>query len=258
MEFAKVILDNGLETEVNGLFYIYNSNYYFLYTEKELDDNGYVILKLVQVGKETRNTENGVVETGYMIGIEPSDWENAKKSITQIVEDKKGEVANSEVRYLPINMLSTLKISKFKVVKLIKSIVEQYFDLKFASVNTESTSNLSIVNSPVSNSEPIEGLGTTGNEAPNLVSFNSYSAPASLVETPAQLNIESSVVDNAVENAVETKENQSEVNDASFTNDDVIIDYRKSFFEEQEKNKVLEEKIKDLTEKLNKIKEIIG
>ena len=67
MEFAKVILDGNLETEVQGLFYIYGSSYYFLYTQKEFDEQGYVILKLVQVGKEVKNTENGPTETGYMI-----------------------------------------------------------------------------------------------------------------------------------------------------------------------------------------------
>ena len=40
--------------------------------------------------------------------------------------------------------------------------------------------------------------------------------------------------------------------------DDVIIDYRARFFEEQEKNQQLEEQIKLLNEKLENIKNIIG
>ena len=69
MENIKVTI-NGIQKEVYGLFYIYNSKYYFIYTEKELDENGYVILYMTQVGKETASTPNGSVDTGYMIGVE--------------------------------------------------------------------------------------------------------------------------------------------------------------------------------------------
>ena len=41
------------------------------------------------------------------------------------------------------------------------------------------------------------------------------------------------------------------------TNDDVIIDYRAKFFEEQDKNKELKEQITYLEEKINSIKTIL-
>ena len=39
---------------------------------------------------------------------------------------------------------------------------------------------------------------------------------------------------------------------------DVIIDYRSRFFEEQEKNQLLQEEIKKLNEKIEQIKNVIG
>ena len=51
MENAKIILENGLEIDVNGIFYIFNSKYYFMYTHGEFVDNDYVQLYIVQVCK---------------------------------------------------------------------------------------------------------------------------------------------------------------------------------------------------------------
>ena len=56
MEKVKIILENGVEAEVYGIFYLFNSKYYLMYTQKEVDQNGYVIIHLVQVGKEIKNT----------------------------------------------------------------------------------------------------------------------------------------------------------------------------------------------------------
>ena len=76
MDKVKISLEDGVEVEVNCIFYLYNSKYYFLYTLNELDENGYVRLYLVKVGKEAANSENGQIETGNMIGIEvPTDEE---------------------------------------------------------------------------------------------------------------------------------------------------------------------------------------
>ena len=91
MENIKILID-GMEKEVFGIFYIFNSKYYFIYTEKEIDENGYVVLYMTQIGKETQSTPTGVVETGYMVGAEITDLEeqkNVQNSISLIVSDKK-------------------------------------------------------------------------------------------------------------------------------------------------------------------------
>ena len=38
MENIKILID-GVEKDVYGLFYTYDSRYYFIYTEKEIDEN---------------------------------------------------------------------------------------------------------------------------------------------------------------------------------------------------------------------------
>ena len=43
MENVKIFID-GIQKDVYGFFYIFDSKYYFVYTEKEVDENGYVIL----------------------------------------------------------------------------------------------------------------------------------------------------------------------------------------------------------------------
>ena len=40
--------------------------------------------------------------------------------------------------------------------------------------------------------------------------------------------------------------------------DNLILDFKNKFYEEAEKNRRLEEEVKNLTEKLNQIKNIIG
>ena len=111
MENVKILVD-GVEKEVFGIFYIYNSKYYFIYTDKEIDENGYVILYMLQVGKETQNTPNGPVDTGFMVGVEITDLEEQKQvqnSISIIVDDKKNGTLNPQIKYLPMSMITKLK-----------------------------------------------------------------------------------------------------------------------------------------------------
>ena len=191
MEKFNILLENGSTKEVDSLFYLYNYKYYFIYTEKELDENSYVILNVVQVGKEVNQTPNGPVNTGYMIGVDinnPSESETVQNSIKKIVEDKKNGTMSPEIQYLPVAMLPNLKIVSKKTFRLLKSIVQQYFDVSF----------------------DVQNVG-----------------------------------DNISQPLSENEEN------------DVIIDYRSKFFEEQDKVKKLEEQIKELTAKIDNIKGII-
>ena len=126
MEKLNIILSDGVEKEVDCIFYLYNSKYYFIYTLKEIDENGYVILYLSQIGKEIKNTPNGPLETGYMVGVEINDddeWKNVQKSISKIVEDSKNGTISPEIQYLPLNMITKLKIVSKKIFRVMKDIV---------------------------------------------------------------------------------------------------------------------------------------
>ncbi len=134
MEKLNIVLENGTEEEVNCLFYLYNSKYYFIYTTKELDENGYVVLYLAQIGKEVKNTERGPIETGFMIGAEitdPEEWKSVQTSISKIVETAKTKVADPDIQILPLSMLQKLKILGKKKFRLLKDIVKNDLDVEF-------------------------------------------------------------------------------------------------------------------------------
>lgn len=222
MENVKIISDNGVEIEVNGLFYIYNSKYYFIYTTGEIDENEYVKLYVVQVGKEVQNTPTGPVDTGYMLGMEISnveEWAKVQESITKIVENKKNNTQNNEIQYLPINMLVNLKIVSKNKFKLMRHIIEDNFKVNLSPVNFETVNDdINVDTSTDLQNEPVLN--------------DNHSFEQDILNLPS------------TDNADDVGE--------------VIIDYRARFFEEQEKNQALEEQIKSLNEKLNNIKNIIG
>ena len=226
MENTKIFLDNGTETNVNGIFYVFNSKYYFIYTMSELDENDYVRLYVVQVCKEIQNTPTGPIDTGYMLGMEinnPEEWSRVQESITKIVEDKKNNTTNSDIQYLPISMLTNLKIISKNKFKLMKGIVQNNFKVEIQS--SEETNITSDSLTPIQPLEPIS----------NAVTNDSTIPLENLTTIPTTGNT------------------------PSITNDgDVIIDYRSRFFEEQEKNQELEEQLKSLNQKLEQIKNIIG
>ena len=227
MENTKIFLDNGIETNVNGIFYVFNSKYYFIYTMSELDESDYVRLYVVQVCKEIQNTPTGPIDTGYMLGMEinnPEEWSRVQDSITKIVEDKKNNTVNSDIQYLPINMLINLKVISKNKFKLMKNIVEDNFKVVITSTTVEDKSN-EISLTPIQPLEPIS----------NAVMSNSSIPLENLSAIPTTNNITYPATDG-----------------------DVIIDYRSRFFEEQEKNQELEEQLKILNQKLEQVKSIIG
>ena len=236
MENTKIFLDNGTELTVNGIFYVFNSKYYFIYTMSELDENDYVRLYVVQVCKEIQNTPTGPIDTGYMLGMEisnPEEWASVQDSIMKIVEDKKNNTINSEIQYLPINMLTNLKIVNKNKFKLMKNIIEDNFKVNVGS----SMETLS--------------LGDFSKNYNNLTS-NDVLTPIQPLEPISNAVMKDSSI--PLENL-----NTIPSSTTSNTKDgDVIIDYRSRFFEEQEKNQELEEQIKKLNEKLENIKSILG
>lgn len=236
MENVKIFLDNGTEANVNGIFYVFNSKYYFIYTTGETDENDYVRLYVVQVCKEIQNTPTGPIDTGSMLGMEisnPEEWSKVQDSITKIVDDKKNNTQNSAIQYLPMSMLTNLKIISKNKFKLMKNIVEDNFKLSLqSSDNSNSLSKISTeIESEITNNEltplqPIEPISNAvmDNSSIPLENLNTLSASPTTATSTG----------------------------------DVIIDYRSRFFEEQEKNQALEEQIKILNQKLDSIKNIIG
>lgn len=225
MEFVKIILDNGIEANVNGIFYVFNSKYYFIYTIGEMEGSEYVKLYVAQVCKEVQNTPTGPVDTGYMIGMEiknQEEWQNVQQSITKIVEDKKNGTQSPEIQYLPINMLVNFKVISKNKFKLMRHIVENNFKV-----------TLSQQESVVQNNDNKLHLD-------NSLTINNG------------VDVEESLIDNLNTEVIVNNESLEE------PKNEVIIDYRARFFEEQEKNQQLEEQIKFLNEKLENIKNIIG
>lgn len=228
MEDIKILIDN-LEIAVNGIFYVFNSKYYFIYTTGELDEKEYVKLYVAQVCKEIQNTPTGPLDTGYMLGMEitnSEEWSKVQESITKVVEDKKNGTQSPEIQYLPMNMLVNLKVVSKNNFKLMKHIVEENFKV--------------LIQQPQANIQPI-----------NPLLENIIPDPALQTVPLNQLNQQSEPITDPVQPVTPNVSN-------SPLGGNVIIDYRAKFFEEQEKNKELENQVNSLNEKLNNIKNIIG
>lgn len=134
MDKLNIVLEDGTTEQVDCIFYLYKQKYYFIYTKQELDENNYVLMNIVQVGKEVKQTPSGVVDTGYMLGVDsnkPEDDQDIQLSITKIVEDRKNGTQSDDIKYLPISMIPKLKIVSKKSFRLLKKLVEQYFGLIF-------------------------------------------------------------------------------------------------------------------------------
>ena len=241
MENIKILVD-GIEKNVYGLFYVYDSKYYFIYTEKEVDESGYVILYMTQVGKETKNTENGPVDTGYMVGVEinnPEDQQKVQTSISYIVEDKKNGTTNPQIQYLPMTMLTNLKIVSKKRFRLLKSIMIDNFKLQF-----ENPTNIEPVIPPVQEEPNVAPVISQPVATPSDNQIVNQSVipeiPQPIMQPMAQLQ-PLTTNDNQVNNDTKIDTNHDvnpEVN--------VIIDYRTKYFEEEEKNKELQAQIEEI------------
>ena len=270
MDKTEIFLEDGTKKIVNCIFYLYNNNYYFLYTENEKDENGYIKLYLVKVGKETVNSDNGPVETGNMIGIEVptlDEWKEVQGSISKIVNSKKTKVEDSSIQYLPINMLVNLKILSKKSFRLLSGIIEKDFGVVLDKKNDESI----VVENKDSNENSISSnsLENIQNESNELSSTDLF-PEGSNSDSVTNINQGDEIIDelnNDISTTNDIKEDHEEIQDSfeittaevdDASDQEIIIDYRTKFFEEQEKNKKLNDEIEKLNKKLNDIKEIIS
>ena len=176
MDNVNVTIENVVKN-VQGIYYISNNNYYFLYTEKQRDENGYIILNIVKVLQEVVNTPTGQAPTGNLVGLSITDeeeWKNVQKDISNIIDDKQNKKREA-VRYLDINLLQKLIVKSTRIFRLKNEIYKKTF-----KIDNENLDN------------------------------------------------------------------------------NLILDFKNRYYEETEKNRQLEEEIKNLKEKLNQIKNIIG
>ena len=219
----------------------FNSKYYFIYTTGEITDNDYVKLYIVQVCKEIKNTPTGPIDTGYMLGLEISDteeWKKVQESITKIVEDKKNGTQDASLQYLPMNMLVNLKIVSKNKFKLMKHIIENDFKVILGS---QTINNGEDFNNSLENGTMVE------TDTANYVVENNVKVETNFSNDKE----ESAILSNQYFQDTENVDNHENT-------DEVIIDYRSRFFEEQQKNQELQEQIRILNEKLSNIKDIIG
>ena len=278
MDKVKIFLEDGVEVEVNCIFYLYNSKYYFLYTLNELDENGYVRLYLVKVGKEAANSENGQIETGNMIGIEvPTDeeWKEVQTSISKIVSSKKTKIEDKDIQYLPLTMLTNLKIASKKTFRLLSSIIENDFGVdiseRLALTDEEKALKDPNMNKPIeensteigdsqedNNQEKDESIIEENISGENGAEEETTEIVDSDDDTKEADSSESEIsTDNVIEETDNNDVEEDNEDESEYDNSDIIIDYRTRFFEEQEKNKRLKEEIKKLNKKLQEIDEII-
>ena len=176
MDNVEVTIENVAKS-VQGIYYISNNNYYFLFTEKKRDENGYIILNIVKVLQEVVNTPTGQAPTGNLVGLSITDeqeWKDVQKDIGNIIDDKQNKKREA-VRYLDINLLQKLIVKNTRVFRLKEEMYNKTFEQSEESVDNN-----------------------------------------------------------------------------------LILDFKNKFYEEAEKNRRLEEEVKNLTEKLNQIKNIIG
>lgn len=177
MENVEVTIEDVVKS-VRGIYYISNNNYYFLYTEGNRDENGYIVLNVVKVLQEVVNTPTGQAPTGNLVGLtiaEDQEWKDVQKDISNIIDDKQNKKQEA-VRYLDLNLLQKLIVKSTRIFRLKEEMFNQIFN--------------------------------------------------------------------------NNKDNQIDNN--------LILDFKNLYYEETEKNRQLEEQIKNLNEKLNQIKNIIG
>ena len=129
--------------------------------------------------------------------------------------------------------------------------------------------NLKIVGKKVFRLKPTlvaESFGITVEEKKNEEVVPSIASmtlepvvPVAPVPTPAPIApvVEADVTNNGDSIPLTNVEQVQPVEPTQTVQNDVVIDYRTSFFEEQEKNKSLQSKIDELTEKLNSIKKLV-
>lgn len=130
MEELKIFSIDGNQIDVNCVYYFSDNNYYLIYTTKEIDENGYVVLNVTKIAREVINTEEGMKATDNLVGLKITDeteWKSVQTDVSDIINDKKQNT--NAVRYLPASSLVNLKIQGFRVFRLRPDILQESFGI---------------------------------------------------------------------------------------------------------------------------------
>lgn len=136
MDYIEVTIEDTIKN-VQGIYYISNNNYYFLFTEMKRDENGYIILNIVKVLQEVVNTPTGQAPTGNLVGLSITDeqeWKNVQKDISNIIDDKQNKKREA-VRYLDINLLQKLIVKNSRIFRLKEEMYNKTFEQKNEKVD---------------------------------------------------------------------------------------------------------------------------
>ena len=219
MSRVEIIDENGNKVSVDGIYYVSNNNYYFIYTKEELDENGHIILYILKILQEVTNTPNGPVPTGYLIGIKVTDEDEynlVKQDITNIVAEKQNN-AEAKVMYLDMSMLQNLKVKDSRIFKLDVNLYNKIF--KNNSIDPSVDTN------NVSDNQTIQD---NNNQA--LDNSSNQTEILSNSEAPVETNPD---------------------------NGDNLVNYQEKYEEELRKNEQLQNEIDNLNNILNQIRSII-
>ena len=106
MKEMLITLDDNSQLKCYAVYYSSQGRYYVIYTDKSIDDKGYVIIHLAKVLKVVnRNEENVVIPTGAYVGMEVTDqleWNTVKNDIQTVIANLQGD-DSATVQYLPLD-----------------------------------------------------------------------------------------------------------------------------------------------------------
>ena len=129
MNKSEIIDESGNKVVVDGIYYVSNNNYYFIYTKGEVDESGHIVLYILKILQEVNNTPNGPVPTGFLVGVKVTDeneYNLVKQDITNIVAEKQNNT-EPKVMYLDISMLQNLKVKDSRIFKLDAKLYNKIF-----------------------------------------------------------------------------------------------------------------------------------
>lgn len=135
---AQIIDTSGNNFIVNGIYYISNNSYYFIYTKGEVCNDNHIVFYIVKILQEITNGSNGPIPTGFLIGIKINDdneYNLVKKDIANVVKDKENNTES--FRYLDLSMLNKLKIKDYRIFKLGMDTYNKIFNNNNSNINVD-------------------------------------------------------------------------------------------------------------------------
>lgn len=230
---------NGEKINTWGMYYSSNGKFYTIFTLKEKDELGYILLNISKVLKEVTNGPDGVTVTDNYVGVEitdPTEWEMVKTDIGNVVSDKQNNT-KSNIEYLSTKEIEGIKIKSSKVFKLREDVINNMMD--------------TIPEEPLPTPVPLDDI--TNTEEPiseQLVEQKPYDMVQELADETPEESQNQTVEPEISEKPVEEPVKQEVINTG-------LVDYEQRYLEEVARRQQLEEEVEILKNKINNIKSII-